>query len=230
VKLFDPGASRLEWQVDLAALTGAEWSALAELFQATEGQLGAFVFLDPFGNLLKWSEDLGGEDWVKSPGLILTAGIADPLGGTRATRVNNTSGNDRDIAQTVQAPSWYQYCLSVYARSSAASQVSLYAAAGAESVRRTFATGPSWSRAALAIHLQTQQEAAAFGATIPGGTAVELFGFQVEPQVGASSYKKTGAQSGVYANASFLDDLLEMTSEAPGIFSCPIRIGANSAG
>lgn len=226
VKLFDPAAYRVEWQISLAALTSAEWNAMAALFQAAEGQLGTFTFLDPFGNLLAWSEDLSAAAWTKDAGLTLTASAADPMGGTLATSVSNGAGADQSIAQTAGVPSWYRYCLSVYARSSTAGQVTLFATAGAESTRQSFATGTAWTRLTLAVHIQTQQDTAVFGATIPGGAAIELFGFQLEPQVGASSYKTTGAQSGVYPNASFLDDVLEMTSEAPGIFSCPVRIGS----
>jgi hypothetical protein len=225
-KLFDPGASRVEWQIELAALTSAEWTAMAALFEAAEGQLGTFLFLDPFGNLLKWSEDLSAAAWVKDSILVLTPGVADPLGGAQATRVSNTAGADRNIAQPVAAPSWYQYCLSLYARSNVGGHIALFVNAGGESAQQSYAVGPAWTRVALSARLATQQEAVTFGVTIPGGAAVELFGFQAEPQMGASSYKTTGAQCGVYPNASFLDDTLAMTSEAPGIFSCPVRIGS----
>lgn len=226
VKLFDPGACRMEWEITLASLTSVEWKAMAELFQATEGQLGTFVFLDPFGNLLSWSEALGAAVWAKDAGLTLTAGGADTLGGKGASRVTNTSGSAQNLTQTAAVPAWYRYCLSVWARGDSAGQVTLAVSAGTESQRQSFAVGPAWRRVALGAQLTTQQGATTFGVTIPGGLTVELFGFQAEPQAGASSYKATSAQGGVYTNASFLNDVLEMTSEAPGIFSCPVRIGA----
>ena len=226
VKFFDSGASRVEWEIDLESLTNGEWSAMAGLFQATEGQLGTFTFLDPFGNLLSWSEAPGAAAWAKDAGLRLTTGVADPQGGTGATSIVNTSGAVQSVAQTAAVPSWYRYCLSVWARSGATGQVTLFVSAGAESAEQRFAVGPAWRRLALGAHLTTEQGTATFGVAIPGGATVELFGFQAEPQVGASSYKATSGQSGVYSNASFLNDVLEMTSEAPGIFSCPVRIGA----
>ena len=225
VKLFDPGACRVEWQVDLASLTSAEWGAIRELFGAVEGQLGTFTFLDPFGNLLSWSEEPGAAAWAKDAGLTLAGGVADPRGGTGATRIANSSGTPQTVAQTAAVPSWYRYCFSVWARSEAAGQATLVVSAGTESAQQTLAVGPAWRRLMLGAQLTTQQGTTTFGVTIPGGATVELFGFQAEAQVGASSYKATGAQSGVYANVSFLSDLLEMTSEAPGIHSCPVRIG-----
>ena len=225
VKLFDAGACRVEWQVDLASLTNAEWDAIRELFGAVEGQLGTFTFLDPFGNLLSWSEEPGAAAWAKDAGLTLTAGVEDPRGGTSATRIANSSGTARSVGQTAAVPSWYRYCFSVWARSEAAGQATLWMSAGAESAQQNLAVGPAWRRLVLGAQLTTRQATASFGVTIPGGATVELFGLQVEAQVGASSYKATGAQSGVYANVSFLSDVLEMTSEAPGIYSCPVRIG-----
>ncbi len=226
VKLFDPGACRVEWEIDLASLTNAEWGAIRELFGAVEGQLGTFLFLDPFGNLLSWSEEPGAAAWAKDAGLALTGGVADPRGGTGATRIANSSGTAQNVAQTAAVPSWYRYCFSVWARSEAAGHATLFVSAGAESTQQSLAVGPEWRRLALGAQLTTQEGTATFGVTIPGGATVELFGFQAEAQVGASSYKATGAQSGVYANVSFLNDVLEMTSEAPAIYSCPVRIGA----
>jgi len=69
VKLFDPAGCTVEWDLDLESLTSAEWNAMAALFQAAEGQLGTFTFLDPFGNLLSWSEALSASVWAADAGL-----------------------------------------------------------------------------------------------------------------------------------------------------------------
>ena len=225
VKLFDPGACRVEWDIDLASLTNSEWDAIRHLFGAAAGQLGTFTFLDPFGNLLSWSEEPDAAPWSKDAGLTLTAGVADPRGGTGATRIANASGAPQNVAQTAAVPSWYRYCFSVWARSDAAGQATLFVSAGTESAQQNLAVGPAWQRLVLGAQLTTQQDTTTFGITIPGGATVELFGFQAEAQVGASSYKATGTQNAVYANVSFLNDVLEMTSEAPAIYSCPVRIG-----
>jgi hypothetical protein len=230
VKLFDPGACRVEWEMDLAGLASAEWEAIRSLFQGAEGRLGTFVFLDPFGNLLKWSEDLSAAAWVKDSGLALTGSIVDPFGGTQATRVQNSAGAEGSLRQTVDVPASYRYCLSVYARSDTPGTVALVLRAGSETVRDSLAVGPAWRRIEMTAQLGSQEEAATFGVAIAAGYTIELFGLQAEPQVGASRYKKTAARNGVYANASFLDDVLGMSSDLPGAFSCPVRIGASASG
>jgi len=56
---------------------------------------------------------------------------------------------------------------------------------------------------------------------------VELFGFQVEAQVGASKYRKTTEGNGVYASAWFLDDTLTRTTNGVEDNSCTLRIRAS---
>jgi hypothetical protein len=230
VKLFDPGVCRVEWEFELAGLAEAEWQAIRTLFQNVEGRLGTFVFLDPFGNLLAWSENLSAGAWVKAPGLDLTPGAADPFGGIAATRVHNGGTAEGGLRQTVAAPAWFRYSVSVYARSDAAGDAALTLATGSETVRKSFAVGPAWRRLEMTAQTAWQEEAVTFGVVAPAGGTVELYGLQAEPQMGASRYKKTAARNGVYANAAFLDDVLQMSSEFAGAFSCTIRIGASASG
>jgi hypothetical protein len=229
VKLFDPGACTAEWEINFVGLDSEEWDSIRTLFEACEGRLGSFVFLDPFDNLLKWSEDLSAAAWTVDAGITLVSGVSDPLGGTGATQVTNASGPARGFRQTVSAPAGYQYCFSTYVRSAAAATVTLSISAGSSMSELSVATGPAWRRVEMPVQLASQDETITFQVALAGGATVELFGLQAEPQVGASRYKKTGAQSGVYANASFLDDVLAMTSDAPGAYSCPVRITANAS-
>ena len=77
----------------------------------------AFTFLDPTDNLLCWSEKLDESVWERNSLLTITAGIADPNGGTNATRVSNTGSGALSIQQTVNGPGWFQYAFGVQARS-----------------------------------------------------------------------------------------------------------------
>src|SRR4051812_47639950 len=90
VKLADTGAGEVEWELRFQTLSDTEWAGLEELHTAVEGQLGGFTFLDPTDNLLCWSEKLDEPVWERNSLLTLTAAVADPHGGTGATRVSNT--------------------------------------------------------------------------------------------------------------------------------------------
>src|SRR3984893_17511160 len=77
IKYSDPSAALLEWQLAFPDLYDSEIDALQEFFAACEGRLNAFTFLNPIGNLLAWSEDLGQPVWETSTLLQLSAGVSD---------------------------------------------------------------------------------------------------------------------------------------------------------
>jgi hypothetical protein len=220
VKLADPDFAALEWTLSFEGLTAEEMRSIEELFTACEGRRGTFVFLDPLDNLLRWSEDLGASAWIRDAGIALTNGVADPLGGTGAALVTGAG----QIRQTVQAPSGFEYCLSVWARSESTAEFALRTSAGEETSSRTFEAGPAWRRFEFATRLATQQDTVAFAVEVSG--AVELFGMQADPQRGASMYKRTASRSGAYGEARFDQDVLEVQADGPNCHSSKVRVRA----
>src|ERR1700689_1821987 len=89
VVFADPDAAATAWQLQMTGLTSGEWGAIEGLFAAASGMWQTFTFLDPVGNLLANSEDLAAGSWTNGALIELTAGIGDPLGTSRATRVIN---------------------------------------------------------------------------------------------------------------------------------------------
>src|SRR5581483_3892494 len=65
LKLADPAAEITEWQLKYSDLSDQEAVALQQFFQAAEGSLQAFTFLDPTVNLFSWSDCLDHADWSK---------------------------------------------------------------------------------------------------------------------------------------------------------------------
>jgi hypothetical protein len=86
IKLADPAAEVTEWLLTYADLSDEEAAALRAFFEAMEGTLNGFTFLDPAGNLLAWSGQLDNAAWQTDPLLGLTGAISDPLGTSRAWR------------------------------------------------------------------------------------------------------------------------------------------------
>src|SRR5260370_15415366 len=80
IKLADPAASSLEWQLAFRELTDAEIASLLQFFLNVEGPLNTFTFLDPVDNLLQWSAPFHQAAWQKDPLLQLTGGAPDPAG------------------------------------------------------------------------------------------------------------------------------------------------------
>jgi hypothetical protein len=228
LKLVDPGWSSVEWKLELRGLLTEEWNVIESLFHAAEGRLGSFTFLDPTDNLLAWSEDLSAGVWVKDSSLQLSPDIPDPLGSQKATRISNVTQSPLTIQQALDIPSWYQYCLSLYARSDQSTQISLFRSTTTTQRRESFRIGPVWARIEHSGKLADSSELINFGMELEGGQTLEVFGWQLENQMGASRYKKTLARSGVYASASFQDDFLSVTTEGPDQHSCLLRIRAQA--
>ena len=125
VKLADRAGATIGWQIGYANLNDAELAALRQFFTEMEGSLITFTFLDPVANLLAWSEDLTNAVWQAAPFLSLSGGVADPLGGSNAWRVGNSGEGAQSLAQTLNAPTSYTYCFSIYAFSSQPTTVQL---------------------------------------------------------------------------------------------------------
>ena len=62
-----------------------------------------------------------------------------------------------------------------------------------------------------------------FGIEVEAGVTVEVFGLQVEPQGGASSYKAT-TRGGVYEDAHLASDELAMTCTGVNRHACTVNV------
>jgi hypothetical protein len=220
IRLADADAQETEWQLRFKELTDGELEVLEQFFTAAEGRLNTFTFLDPVGNLLSWSEQLDEGAWEKDPLITLDGAGVDGPGTGRAWRVANGGTAPQAIGQTINVPAWYYYCLSVYARSQSKTEVTLFCG----DQRAVSGAGPNWSRLILAAQSASLGETVRFGVELGGGAAVELFGLQVEAQTGASAYRRTLGQGGVYPGARLGENELKATTLGPGRHACALSV------
>jgi|SRR5579862_7566273 len=210
----DPDAASLAWELRWKGMTLAEWNSVQALFIAVSGRWQTFTFLDPVGNLLAQSENFTLSPWTNGALIQLTGGIADPFGTTRASRVVNAGAAVQSVAQTLAVPGTYQFCLSVWARTSSGSNVTLAVGNSA----KAFALTAEWTRISFTASGST------FAAQLNPGASVDLFGMQVEAQIGPSDYKMTGSRGGVYSRARFAYDQLTVTAQGTDMYDAAIRI------
>ncbi len=228
--MADVSAGRVVWELTYRGLAEAERAALEMFFQQAQGRLKTFTFLDPVANLLQWSERLREPVWDRDPMLVLTEGQPDPEGTFRATRIANNGSAAQEIGQTLLAPGWYQYCFSAYVRSDTPADLALVRTTVDTQEQQGVPATPVWRRVWFSSRATTTADRVRFGLRLNGGTAIEVWGLQVEPQVHPSAYKATAARSGVYPAARFDVDALTVTAEAPGRYSCKIHVSAPLAG
>lgn len=223
VKYFDAGASTEEWTLLLRDLSDSELNTLQTFVASCEGQLQPFVFLDPAGNLLTWSDTLSEAVWQATSALQVETGIDDPFGGTGASRLINASAADLTLQQTVNAPGWFMYCLSVYARTGSATATT-FLQSGSSTSSLTVGASNSWTRVSHAATLNTTAASLSAGVVVPAGQSVDVYGFQLEPQPGASAYKRSFGTGGVYPVAHLASDTFTFTTDAPNRHHCKIQI------
>lgn len=220
----DPSARSLAWELHANGLTAAEWGAIEALFQATSGMWQSFTFLDPAGNLIAESETFSASAWTNGALMALTPGAADPFGTTRATAATNASSGTEAVAQALNVPGNFHYCLSVWAMTTSGTNVTLSVSTSGGSATKTFVLGTQWTRISMAASLGLNTTSMTFGAQVSAGGSIYLFGMQVEAQLGSSDYKQTGTSGGVYANARFGADKITVTAQGTDVYDAVIQI------
>lgn len=223
----DADAGMRRWELRSAGLTLIEWTAIDTLFQTVAGRYANFTFLDPAGNLLLRSEEFGEPEWNNSALIQLTPGVGDPLGTTRATQVVNAGSAAGAVAQTLAVPGNFRYTLSAWVKTTSTSNVTLSATTAGGSATLMIALSSPWERVSLDVDLGLNTDSVVFGVELDAGAIVDLFGMQVEAQLGASDYKRTEGSGGVHAAARFAEDFLTATARGTDMFDAVIRIVAS---
>jgi hypothetical protein len=224
IRMADAGAEKVQWRLQYSSLTDSERSSIQDLFEAAEGQLTTFTFLDPTDNLLMWSEDWTQAVWTADPLLQVAGGVQDPLGGNTAMQLTNTAQTTQQIVQSTAGPSSNLYCYSVYVRSDVPATIQLVVESTGHVSLTPLTTGTGWMRATTSGSLSVQQDGVGFGVQLPAGVRVDAFGAQVEAQPAAGLYKKTIDRGGVYSRTRFASDLLSITADAPNQDSCQVDL------
>lgn len=224
VRSADPGFGSARWQLSYSHLTDAEAGALRELFEAAQGELNSFVFLDPADNLLLWSSDLTNAAWSTDALLRVTGGQADPQGGTGAFQLTNTGQAGQGIRQTIPAPGSLLYCFSLYALSAGGTALTLTASDSAEEASITVNPGTGWSRYAFASMLPGAGESITYSIGLAPGAQASVFGLQLEAQRAPGIYKPTTDRSGVYPNCRFDGGALRLTATGVNQNSALVRL------
>jgi len=219
IKLADPGAAIVEWQLKYVALSDSELATLLQFFAAAEGTLNNFTFVDPMANLLAWSNDLSNAVWDAASFLSLAGANADPTGGQDAWQVTNSGTAPQDLSQTLTSPGGYVYCLSVYAKAAAPTTLSLLLGSNRSSQNLSTV----WQRLACTGIGDPTTSSMTFGVELGPGAVVDIFGLQVEPQDSPSLYKPS-TTGGCYENARLRDDALSFTTTDVNRHSATVNI------
>lgn len=219
ISLPDVNGGQIEWKLSYHELTDAEVTNLTSLFATSGGEAGSFGFVDPFANLLGWSEDLSQTGWQLGE-LTATGGIGDPVGTARAWNVQNATGAEQMLSQSLGVPGEYTICFSAYVRSESAGSIGMLR----DATRVNLAVGPQWKRVHISGGGVSGATASTFSVAVAAGSAVRIFGLQVEAQPWPSPYRPTGAAAGILEETRFSGGQLAVVNTAPGLSACQVSL------
>ncbi|MCC6585582.1 MAG: hypothetical protein IT168_02585 [Bryobacterales bacterium] len=223
-KLTDVGGATYEWLLSYRGLTREEALELKGFFSSTEGSLKPFSFIDPVGNILRFSEALSTSPWNADVGLTISSGLSDPFTGAGSSVLVNSTGMPAALRQTCPVPSQYTYCLSFWAKGSGEPIISAGWTAGSSSVLKTIRCSEEWKRYQISGRSNRAGDATTFWVELSAGARVEIAGLQAEAQLEASGYRRTYAESGVFDEAHFVDDDLSVIAMARGEYSIDTKV------
>lgn len=229
ISLADTCSTYLRWKIMLEDLTDQEATAYSTFFEATQGSLQPFLFLDPAANLLIQSEDFTESAWT-APAVAFDSAVSDPFGGSGAQRAHNQTSNILTIAQQSQIPSCVETCFSVYLRSDAPASATLTVSVSSQSQYLVVETNALWQRCYLAASFPGATGALDYTIQISAGCSVDLYGPQVDAQVSPSHYVATSGSSGVYPSARFDAANIERIVTGPNRNTCVMYIRCNLPG
>ena len=91
---------------------------------------------------------------------------------------------------------------------------------------RSYMAQGTWNLVSLSGSLNTAAASITVGITVPAGQSVDVYGFQLEPQPAASSYKSSYSATGIYANAHFSQDAFNVSTTGPNRNQCTLTVTA----
>jgi hypothetical protein len=224
LKLDDPQAAGISWALQYRGLTEAERLALETLFLDAEGQLRTFTFLDPCGNLLRWSEDLSEAVWRVEGGLQVSISPEDPDGLRQGLRITNTTQAIQALEQKVEVPGWFGYCFSFEARAAASTRTTLSLSNRSGTISSEHSLDPTWRVYSCSGRIDSTAEDLTCRVALDPGASIEAFGFQLQAQPNPGVYRRTADQAGVYQATRFLDDQLQFVGSGIDDHSTELRV------
>jgi hypothetical protein len=219
VSLPDANGGRVEWRLAYRDLTDAEVTTLTNFFAVSKGGASQFGFIDPFANLLGWSEDLSKPDWQGGM-LKCTGGYGDPVGTQRGWLLQNPTPAEQALSQSLGIPGDYTACFSAYVRSDSTGTIALMRNAA----RMDLIVGAQWKRVQITGTGQAGDTNSTFGIAVASGASIRVFGLQVEVQPWPSPYRPTGSATGILEETRFDGDELVVTNTSPGSSACEVRL------
>jgi hypothetical protein len=211
------------WELQYAAMTDSEATALQNFFDARLGPTGEFVFLDPWGNLVQYSETFSDASWVKF-GVTVGSSATDPFSGSRAVSLTG-SGAGSYIKSTLPCSgvSGWKMCTSVWVKASTSKDASVGVINdGSTELTTVTLSAGQWTRIS---HSFTAAGASAPEIVVGIGTgAMTVFGAKASSTPGPGEYVRSPLGYGYRSKCRFDMEDLDIVHVGPNENNASVRI------
>ncbi len=216
-----------QFTVNLPLMTGAEVAKLRDFIYACEGRLREFIFLDPGGNLVNYSDDFSHASWGNTA-VTVGGSVTDPYGGTQARLCTATSSNSLLFSTVLPVGNalGMVLCASVWARALSSGQsLSIgFVDSGFSVLGNSIwpLTQNQWIRIHHTINLATNSS---IRMLIGGlGTSIQLFSAQCVPMPGPGPRLLTPGADALRSKCRLGTDEISITNSGVNQFSATIPI------
>jgi len=229
-RLYEQTERLCRWDFDVRNATSEQAAQIEDFFLRVGGRYGAFAFLDPLENLLRWSEDFTQAAWEKSnpSAARLDGQLPDPLGSLGAQRWSNTAAQANSFTQWLEVPAaGLELTASIWAKAAPPCQFALAVLAdGAEVFESNIELASGWRRYSLRVAFSGLDPAlrVGFRFELPPNTTIDLFGAQLMALPAPGDYTQTTGLSGFHPHCRFASDGLATRFEAPGAAQARVSI------
>jgi hypothetical protein len=223
IRMADTGAQKVQWR--LGIFGSHRWRAISieSLFEASEGQLNTFTFLDPTDNLLMWSEDWTQAVWTPDPLLQVTGGMRTRWEAARDAADEHCANHATDHSEHKRTK-FVRVLLQRVCTERVPATIQLVVTATGQVSLTAVTTGASWTRVTASGSLSVQQDGIGFGVQLPAGVQVDAFGAQVEAQPGRDCTSRPSTSAASIRARGFLPTYSQFTATAPNQHSCQIGL------
>ncbi len=214
------------WDLEYKGLVAAEMSSLGNFCSSSEAAVDGFEFLDPFSNLLAYSESLTADLWVSDP---LASVTELPPGGSdeaRSHAIQNSGNVEQTVRQELGIAGYGTFCASMFVRSGVTSSGRIVLANSSETHAVEFASRSEWSQVYLSAGVNTEAAPLTFQIGVEPGRTIHVREVQLECQLFPSRYKPTWESGGVYSGAFVVQGSFQVIQHGPDWFDCSFQVEA----
>lgn len=214
---------RRSWQLNYAGLTAEEADSLRQFVEESRLTADGFTFIDPWSNMLSYSEDLVSADWVKGSFCVVTVEDADD-DGFAVHAVSSAAATAARVEQVVTVGGTGMFCLSCQVRSTSGADGRLVLQRDGEAFHTDFHASQEWTQVWCGGTFQEEGGTMHAAIEVDAGGSFQVKAAQLDFQVHPARYKPTYGPGGIHERARIAEGEFIQVVEAKNWIECRLHV------